>query len=53
VKVQPEALIFLALAFQALDRSVLFYQDILGMKEIKRVAVSDEKGARAVTPSRV
>ena len=46
MQVQADAPIFLALVVQDLERSVEFYQDLLGMEEIKRVVVSDEKAVK-------
>jgi catechol 2,3-dioxygenase-like lactoylglutathione lyase family enzyme len=43
VKVQEGAPIFIALVVKDIDKSVAFYRDILGMKEIKEVVVPDKK----------
>ena len=46
MEIQRDAPIFLALVVEDLERSVRFYRDLLGMEEIKRVVVSDEKAVR-------
>lgn len=52
MKVQKDAPIFVALVVEDLERSVGFYRDVLGMEEIKRVTVSDEKAARGAFSAR-
>ena len=46
MEIQRDAPIFLALVVEDLERSIAFYRDVLGMEEIKRVVVSDEKAVR-------
>ncbi len=45
MEIQRDAPVFLALVVGDLDRAIGFYRDVLGMAEIKRVEVSDEKPA--------